>query len=189
MQAKIPARITFSPVKHHLYFLHLEILKWKHLPWPEVQEEMLQIGNNLIDFYTGTPTVEQICNEVLEFFNRKNILSRDAFLKWLEDYEWKKIRLSDGSDWLIKKGNDPERYIHIHPAKYSDHSIRIRATTLKTVLALQVQGIHPQNQLRTDLEAVNMVRKNLLNLSPIKSLHSADSGILRLWLLFEKTSF
>jgi len=188
MQKEIPAPVMFSPLKHHLYFLQEEIKRWKGISWLEVQEELLQIGSNLIDFYTGSLTVDQICTEVLEFFGQNNLLTRYAFLEWLQAPKWKKIGLSDDSEWLIKVGNDENRFIHIHPAKFSNHSIRVRATTLKTVLALQVQGIKHENKTRNDLGNVNSIRQNLLDLSPIKSLHAADSGILRLWLLFNETA-
>ncbi|HPF52291.1 MAG TPA: hypothetical protein PK335_11985 [Draconibacterium sp.] len=188
MQKEIPAPIMFSPLKHHLYFLQEEIKRWKSISWLEVQEELLLIGKNLIDFYTGSMTVNQIGTEVLEFLGQRNLLNYDAFLTWLQAPKWKKIILSDDSEWLMKIGNDEKRFIHIHPAKFSKHSIRVRATTLKTVLALQIQGIKPCNKSKTNLENINSIRKNRLGLSPIKSLHAADSGILRLWLLFNETT-
>ena len=158
------------------------------MPFTKVHDQVLQIGNNLIDFYTGSLSVKEICEEVLDYFRVMNLIERDAFTSWIEAANWKKIQLSDSSKWLIKKGNDVERFIHIHPAKHSEHSIRVRATTLKTVLALQVYQINSTNQAKTDLENVNQIRSQLLELSPIKSLHSADSGIMRLWLLFQRTA-
>jgi len=188
MKSEIPVPIMFSPIKHHLHFLQKEIKIWRGLTWEEVLENLLQVGNNLIDFYTGSLTVDQICREALEYFEQKDLLNHEAFLVWIQPSKWKKIQLSDGSEWLIKIGNDARRYIHIHPAKYSEYSIRVRATTLKTVLVLQIQEIRPKKHAKTDLENVNTTRKKLLDLSPIKSLHSPDSGILRLWLLFHETA-
>lgn len=188
MKQEIPVPIMFSPVKHHLYFLQEEIQRWKNESWEQVSEELLPIGLNLIDFYIGSLTVDQICDEILGYFRQNKLLERKAFENWLQALNWKKLRLSDDSEWLIKPGKNEERYIHVHPAKQSKHSIRVRATTLKTVLALQVQELNPEKVAKSDLENVNSVRKNLLDLSPIKSLHSSNSGIMRLWLLFNETS-
>jgi len=186
MKSEIPLPIMFSPVKHHLIFIRDEIQQWKSAPWQDTKAYLLQIGNNLIDFYTGKLTVEQICTETLAFFENNEILEKNAFLDWLQAPNWKKILLSDGSEWLIKAGNDGKRYIHIHPAKFSLHTIRVRATTLKTVIALLVNGISPNILPKFRLEKVNYIRKTQLNLSPIKSLHTSESGIMRLWLLIDK---
>lgn len=186
MYPEIPLPIMFNPLKHHFHFLLGEIERWKKCTWPEVNEELLSVGSNLIDFYTGKLNVSQICKESLAFFREQEIDSRDKFLMWVQGPNWKKIELSDQSEWLIKMGNQEERYLHIHPAKFSKHTIRIRATTLKTVLALLVHETPVNASQKINLEPVNSIRKNRLALSPIKSLHSADSGIMRLWLLFEK---
>ena len=97
---------------------------------------------------------------------------------------WKKITLPDESKWLIKKGNKEERYIHIHPAKFSEHTIQVRATTLKTVLTLCIHKIPIHDDAEHNLRSVNEQRISFLQLSPIKSLDEEDSGILKLWQLF-----
>lgn len=188
MQQEIPVPIMFRPLKHHLYFLQTEIKRWKNEPWQDVYEELLQVGDNLIDFYTGTLTVEQICTELLRFFAENNLLAHESFVKWLPLTGWKKVCISDRSEWLIKLGKQGNSFIHVHPAKYSRHGIRVRANSLKTVLALQIQEIRPEKQATSNLENVNFVRKKLLGLSPIKSLHSSDSGIMRLWILFNEAA-
>ncbi|MEN8116371.1 MAG: hypothetical protein ABFS16_05300 [Bacteroidota bacterium] len=187
MSVKIPAPITFNPHKHHFHFLLSEIERWKHMNWELVEQELLTIGTNLIDFYLGNLDVQQICNETITFFEQTDLLDKEIFKYWLDAPNYKKIRLSDSSEWLIKEGNNHERYIHIHPAKFSAHTIRVRATTLKTVIALTVHSIQIKKGLKTNLQAVNRIRRNRLGLSPIKSLHPG-TGILRLWELFEEES-
>ena len=185
MQAEIPLPVMFNPYKHHFHFLLNEIKRWKQCEWAEISKELLPIGNNLVDFYTGTLSIHEICTETLYFFRNQKIVLRDDFIKWLQTSEWKKIELSDHSKWLIKCGNDDERFIHVHPAKFSMHSVRVRATTLKTVIALMVCEITISPVHKNNLLAVNTIRKEKLELSPIKSLHNADSGIMRLWQQFE----
>lgn len=185
MSDKIPVPITFNPYKHHFHFLLKEIEKWKTMNWDLVEKDLLSIGNNLIDFYTGNLRVRQICNETIDFFKNKNITDKTIFAIWLDAPNYKKVQLSDKSEWLIKEGINPERYIHMHPAKFSEHTIRIRATTLKTVIALKIQSVPFQKEIRASLFAVNTIRYEMLGLSPIKSL-TYGNGILRLWELFEK---
>jgi hypothetical protein len=77
---------------------------------------------------------------------------------------------------------DYARFLHIHPAKYSPFTIRVRGTTLKTVVALKVlTGKNMQNQLK--LQLVNEVRSEKLGLSPVKVLEKGK-GISRIWSLF-----
>ncbi|WP_167619239.1 hypothetical protein [Maribellus sediminis] len=185
MPVEIPVPITFNPYKHHFRFLLNELDVWRKQPISEDKESLLKIGKNLVDFYTGSLPVETIVAETLDYFRKRQLLSYDAFLGWLNPPHWKKIVLSDQSEWLIKQGDNPERFIHIHPAKYSKHSIRVRASTLKTVLALEILSVRQHPVAAKNLEAVNTARMDLLGLSPIKSLHKSESGIMRLWELFQ----
>lgn len=185
MNEKIPVPITFNPYKHHLKFLKEKMNDWKKMNWESVDREILCIGSNLIDFYFGSLRVEEICGECFEYFRNEKITEKDDLLNWLKPVKHKKIQLSDKSLWLIKEGIDPERFIHIHPAKYSHFSIRVRATTLKTVIALKVQSFSIGNEMKENLQLVNQVRTKFLKLSPIKSLQP-EKGILHLWELFDE---
>jgi hypothetical protein len=172
MELKIPLPVTFNPHKHHLGFLKLQIETWKQQNRESVQTALLCLGENLIDIYFGQLSVEQICNECIAYFRGIHSLEKTAFTDWLGPHEYRKIRLSDSSVWVVKKGVDPERYIHIHPGKHSPFSTRVRATTLKTVIALQVCSVHFQNNRTENLRAVNETRVSFLKLSPVKSIQS-----------------
>lgn len=185
MSIEIPVPITFNPYKHHFRFLLEETEKWKAKNWTMVEKDLRSIGNNLIDFYVGDLSIIQICKESLDYFKRENITRKNEFSNWLNASAYKRIKLSDNSEWLVKEGINPNRYIHIHPAKYSQHTIRVRATTLKTVIALNVQSVPFQKEINTNLFAVNNIRMIMLGLSPIKSL-TPGAGILRIWKLFDE---
>jgi hypothetical protein len=175
--------ITFNTHKHHFRFLLQQIGVWKTLEWKNVEPELFLIGENLLDFYTGDLTVEEICNQCIHFFRLRNIRNRDSLLNWLNPYEYRKIAISDSSEWVVKEGNDSEKYIHIHPAKFSPHTIRVRATTLKTVIALMINTAEISAQMNENLLTVNQIRTMYLQLSPVKSLQHGK-GILQLWELF-----
>nr|WP_319512488.1 hypothetical protein [uncultured Draconibacterium sp.] len=184
MPPEIPLPIQYNPYKHHFRFLLNELTEWQNSDWKIAEKAMLSIGNNLFDFYLGKLTPEQVSMACLNYFETKNITTKTGFNNWLGDSDWKKIVLTDQSEWLIKKGNLAERYIHIHPAKYSKHTIRVRATTLKTVLTLCVNKIPIRDDASQNLQTVNKQRSLFLQLSPIKSLNEKDSGILKLWQIF-----
>lgn len=185
MSVEIPLPVTYNPYKHHFRFLLAAVKEWRMNPWQKAETDFLSIGSNLIDFYLGTLSVEEVVDETIEIFKALGIDNRTGFMQWLDPPRWKKIILSDGSEWLIKAGNDAERYIHIHPAKYSPHTIRVRAVTLKTVLALEIERIKMQETAQQNLEPVNRIRYQILGLSPVKSLRKSESGILRLWNIFQ----
>lgn len=184
MDIEIPAPITFNPQKHHFAFLKKQLHQWRKMDWQDIQPEFLSIGSNLLDFYYGKLSVEKICEECLDFLQKNQRTEKDRFFNWLGDLEYRKIELSDHSFWVVKKGVDSLRFVHIHPAKLSPHTLRVRATTLKTVLALQIQRIPIQKEMKKNLEMVNKIRVKYLQLSPIKSLQP-DRGILRFWKIFE----
>ncbi|HSO88732.1 MAG TPA: hypothetical protein VLQ91_19420 [Draconibacterium sp.] len=185
MIERIPVPVTFNIHKHHFRFLLKRIGIWKNLEWDLIEPELLGIGENLVDFYTGDLTVEKICDECIQYFKIKFITDKIAFLNWLQPLEYRKIELSDSSVWIIKEGKDTERFIHIHPAKQSPHTIRVRAATLKTVLALMITNEHISLQMNDNLQNVNQLRITCLHLSPIKSLQ-CGKGILQLWDLFTR---
>lgn len=184
MIKKIQVQITFNAHKHHFRFLLQRIEIWKNLEWKQVEPELLAIGENLIDLYTGNLSVENICVECVQYFKTKNIDNKITFSNWLHPLEYRKIELSDSSQWVIKKGNDAERFIHVHPAKQSPHTIRVRATTLKTVITLMVCTDKVSQLSNENLKTVNQIRTKYIHLSPVKSLQQGK-GILMLWELFD----
>lgn len=175
--------ITFNAHKHHFRFLLQRIGVWKTSHRENAAHELLLIGENLLDFYTGDLMVEEICNQCFLYFEIRNIKNKDLFINWLHPFEYRKITISDSSEWVVKQGNDSERYIHIHPAKFSPHTIRVRAATLKTVVSLMINAASISEQMNENLLTVNQIRTTYLQLSPIKSLQRGK-GILKLWELF-----
>lgn len=180
---KIPEPITFNPHKHHFGFLLEQIKNWKKTNREDVKNEMCVIGTNLLDLYLGELTVQKICKECITWLKKENISEPKDLKKWLNPQEYGKIELSDHSVWLIKEGFDIKRFVHIHPAKNSLKSIRVKGTTLKTVLALKINNKTFSSDVFPDVKTVNQIRKEYLGLSPVKSLQKGK-GILRLWNYF-----
>lgn len=185
MNEKFQVRVTFNTYKHHFKFLLNQIQIWQNQEWKQVDTKLIGIGENLLDFYIGELTVENICDECIHFFKSLNVTDKVAFTKWLYPLEYRKIALSDTSEWIIKEGNNPNLFVHIHPAKHSPQTVRVRASTLKTVLAVMIKSGSISEQMSENLQTVNKIRTEYLRLSPVKSLQRGK-GIFQLWLLFAK---
>ena len=72
-------------------------------------------------------------------------------------------QLSDGSQWTFKYHNNPQRFVHLFPARNSQHTFRVKANTLKSAL---IYNIIIGKDLVTG-DDLNKVRP-LLGLSPVK---------------------
>jgi hypothetical protein len=84
--------------------------------------------------------------------------------------------LSDGSRWVLRLGNEPDRYVHIHPGRYADNTRRVRANVLKTAaLALAYVGVHGGRP--SERAVVDAVRRQYLTLAPIGQELNDDQGL------------
>lgn len=178
---KITYPILFNPYKHHLNFLREEIGRCLNSNDFNIYKMLHYIGSNCFDLYAGSLLIDEIYAEILNYHEIKNSSTKEDYINWLGKKGFRKITLSDGSKWLLKQGIQEEKYIHIHPAKYSSHSIRIRANTLKTAICLRLF----YNQTDLSLETINEIRDSKLGLPPVKSLNSG-SRIIDLWKLLKK---
>ena len=177
--------ITFNTYKHHLMFLKNQLEIWKSAEWEEIDLSLKVLGNNLNDLYTGTLTVSEVCKECVEKLSRLQIDNKDKYFAWLKPKIYKTLVLSDQSEWILRLGKDENRYVHIHPAKYSQHCIRLRSSTLKTVLTVMYHSNKNRNDCIEELQFINQIRTEYLKLSPVKTLQK-DRGILRALNLFNE---
>jgi hypothetical protein len=178
------APVAFNPYKHHLEFLKQKITGWKLLPWDEVEKEIFYIGTNLTDVYYGNLTVREIHEEIVEFAAMTGLTDASKLTVWLGHEQFRKVALSDLSQWVIRQGLNAACFLHIHPAKHSLFTLRIRASTLKTVIVLKLTDFGDREEL-PQLHVVNLARTRMPGLSPIKRLEQ-DKGILRIWGVFNK---
>lgn len=148
---------------------------------------ILKIGESQMDLYFGSYTVEEITKQLLENLQRKKIDSLVEYQKWLakDEKNYRLIKLKDKSVWTLRLSGPNNNYVHIHPGRYSAHTARVKAATLKTVI--MVIALHKLNAVSTiDTESVNDVRNKYLNEPPLKSISKA-SGLVRLLALFQKS--
>lgn len=169
----------FNTLKHHLPSIILYI-KQSSSPYAN---DLLSLGSSQMDLYTGDLTTEEITQEIQLHLAETNKLDKTVYTDWIKQNGFAKIQLSDRSEWILLLGNTSDKYIHIHPARYSPLSIRVKASTLKTVIALTIEMTH----LATiNTSEINELRKKL-KLSPIKNIEES-SNIKDLYMLIKKRS-
>jgi hypothetical protein len=162
--------ILFNALKHHRLFIHQQIARADKATLPEL---LKKLGNSQMDIYYGVLDLPKLFKEVL-----RQIPVRDepAYLQWLQESGgYISVTLSDTSRWVLLPGNQPGQYIHLHPARYSPHSMRVKATVLKTAIACMVcmPGVNQPGTIPT-LAELNELRHTLLHLSPVKDLEQCE---------------
>ncbi|MBN1821316.1 MAG: hypothetical protein JXR31_16860 [Prolixibacteraceae bacterium] len=175
VEKDIPEPVKFNQLKHHKGFI-LDALE--KLQPEEAFDLYKSVNHNYIDIYTGSITPVQLCNEVISLLKDLDVFEEIKFLKWTTHIRnYRKIQISDGSEWIIRLGTEENRYIHIHPAKTGSFTVRFKGSTLKTAYCLKISGYNAESLLT--LEMINKARINI-GLSPVKKLEPGK-GILNCW--------
>jgi hypothetical protein len=165
---QIPEPFLFNPIKHHLgfirEFINLNIDK-SSSDIAVLTKELRHIGTSVMDIYTGSLSIRKVCIEAEEFLMRKDILRKENYSVWAGTKMdcFRIISLSDGSQWTLKYHDNPKRFVHIFPARNSQHTFRVKSNTLKSAL---IYNIIIGKDLITG-DDLNKVRP-FLGLSPVK---------------------
>ncbi len=163
--------------KHHAGFIRLKIWEYQNNPeahLTSLQSEMLLIGESLMDLYLGELTPGEIVDSIIDSCRKQKILGKTEFQSWLkaEGKDFRTIELKDKSKWTLRLGDKKERYIHIHPSRYSPHTIRVRSASLKSAILFLILE---KPDAQDNLFFVNRIRKDYLNLPPLKNLSSGSA--------------
>lgn len=181
-----PLPINCNCWKHHAGFIAKQIISIKGFSdIDQLKTFMPRIGESQMDLYFGNYSVEEISKQLLVHLQENKIFSSHDYQNWLgnEGKHYQLVELKDRSIWTLRLSESSERYVHIHPGRYSPHTVRVKAATLKTVIMIlalgKLKGITAVN-----IETVNGVRKKYLNEPPLKSISKA-SALVRLLALFQ----
>ncbi len=171
-ESDIPVPVRFNPFKHHRKYI-LDLLEGAS---PEMIISQLDLlCNNYIDIYTGVMMPGDIGKAVISILKSNHALQKDDFTRWVVLRNgYRKIKLEDHSEWVVRKSIDPERYIHIHPARTGPFTIRFKGSSLKTAFELKT-SLRDREEILS-LENVNRIRMQI-GLSPVKKLER-NRGIL-----------
>jgi hypothetical protein len=167
---QIPEPILFNPLKHHLGFIKDFMNSRTEFERDssdnDLVRELRHLGTSVMDIYSGTMSVGNICREVLQFLSEVKLNEKNTFAEWAgrnkDDY--RVVMLSDGSKWTVKYHNNTSRFIHIFPARGSRYSFRVKSNTLKSALLYYIK-VGKDYITGDDL---NLVRP-LMGLSPVRN--------------------
>jgi hypothetical protein len=165
---QIPQPFLFNPIKHHLGFIKEFININIDKPGSDIQmltRDLKHLGTSVMDIYTGSLSIRSICIEAEEFLKVNSISEWENFSVWAGTKSdcFRIISLSDGSHWTLKFQDNPQRFVHIFPARNSQHTFRVKSNTLKSALIYNI--IIGKDMVTGD--DLNKVRP-LLGLSPVK---------------------
>jgi len=178
---KVDPPINLNCWKHHSAFIKKQIETINSADeFEKLKTILLKIGESQMDLYYGELFPAEICKQSIDFLKSCKIFLREKYKDWLNDgnKDYQLVQLSDESVWTFRLGENVERYIHIHPARHSANTRRVKALTLKTaILTLCYERIGKPEY--SGKELINQIRKKYLNEPPLKSV-TEDSGLGKL---------
>ncbi|TND07260.1 MAG: hypothetical protein FD123_3405 [Bacteroidetes bacterium] len=173
--------LQFNALKHHAGRIR-EIIA-QTVSKAGIIKQLQKIGQSQMDLYTGKLSVEQLEQETMKYLESKKAFYHDDFLQFLGAEGYRMFAASDGSEWVLRYGyDDPLHYVHLHPARYAENTIRVKSGALKTAIALCWYQLHEGTELPAGTELVNRLRAELADLSPVADAAemSHAAGIMQL---------
>jgi hypothetical protein len=173
---QIPEPFQFNPLKHHLSQIREFISTWlaegNKSEIKDLVRELKHIGTSVMDVYSGSLSMNEIYEEVVEFLLKENLSDIKRFSAWtgtnLNDFRL--ITISDSSQWMMKFHDNEKRFVHFFPARQSPHSFRVKANTLKSAIIYYII-IGKDFITREDLNR----GRSMLGLSPVKNTAEAEA--------------
>lgn len=179
--------VLYNGWKHHLGFLQAVLLMAREQGEEMIDQNINKIGDNVMDLYIGQLTPLQVSAALVAALKTIGIVDFDSYRVWLtqQGHGYGNLQITDQSKWTLLLGKG-EMYIHIHPARYSPHSVRVKGQTLKSAIWISYE-ILKANDITLHLDFINLIRKERLRLSPIKSLSLSSSlvNLIHLMLNFK----
>lgn len=181
--------MLFNPLKHHLLFQIHSILDEQSRTIDNFLRIKKFIGTGPMDLYTGEMPVPEIMNHCKMIANTENLFNAKAYKNWLRaesaDKDYRLLEFPDGSTWVFRLGKHPKRFMHIHPGRNSEKSIRIKPNTLKTIIAIIFE--HGFMTEMPTIEQISNVREKYLELEPLDENENIQA-IVNLLQIFATTA-
>jgi hypothetical protein len=182
----VPDPFLLNCLKHHLgyirFLLNTYIIAGES-SFSLLKKDLLSIGESQMDLYTGTLPPHEIALQAKKILVAQNSFLKEDFELWLNapPRGYKIIMLNDHSLWTLRKGTS-ESYIHLHPCRYSKNTIRIKATTLKTIISLR--WMMEVYKVPISIDLINQARKDFFDAASLKSISLSRGIVKNLTLLF-----
>lgn len=167
LNPNLPQPILFHPLKHHLGHIREFVHSHANAEYAFLIAQLKTIGSSQLDLYLCKLSAQQIAYETILYLQKHHTLEPGAYQLYLSGSKanYGLITLSDESKWVLRWGVVEGRHVHLHPARYSQHTLRVKANTLKTAVAVCI-AVKRYKQPQ-DLQLVNQVRTQWLGLAPI----------------------
>ena len=167
-----PSQYLFNTLKHHSGSVgdFIQMAKVKSFGGEQLNSMMKKIGQSMIDFYYGGLTPSKIALEIGMYLSSINCFEKKSYCEFIQKKQkkYRTVELSDGSSWIMLLGRESGNYIHIHPARESRHTIRIKAISLKTAIFIRV--FYAEDLANLSIVALaNEVRQKYLDEPPLKN--------------------
>ena len=122
IEADIPIPIRFNPLKHHRNYMLASTS-------PEnIIISLDAVCNNYNDIYTGEMSPEVIGKEIIRILKEEKVFRKENLPRWLKSNNgYRKLQLPDSSKWIVRLGNEDERYVHLHPSREGKHTVRFNS--------------------------------------------------------------
>jgi hypothetical protein len=172
--------VLFNTYKHHAGALRVRIrdlARQGEAALDQLTGQTVVLGTKLMDLYTGSLWPIDISRKVIDLLTKENHLALPLFRIWIaEQGGYAVLTLpEDDSRWVLRLGED-QRYVHLHPGRWSPATLRVRANVLKTAFAVLVStGIHGGDPMEPD--AINRVRAEYLKLPPLGKAPEEELGL------------
>jgi hypothetical protein len=168
---QIPEPYRFNPWKHHLGWVGHCLERLKTLPGDEIlQSELIanvrEINSNYVDVYIGGYSVEELILQIGSQLANLGITDQKSYVAWQGDASFRILTLDDGSEWILREGVEPARYIHFHPSRNAPAITRLHGNAWKTAIVMKILDVGEDDD---SFHTINEVRKKYLDLSPLKS--------------------
>jgi hypothetical protein len=176
-----PVPVLLNAWKHHAAFLRRQVREAStagDAGLDALAANLVVVGTELMDLYTGRFTPAEIAAKVLDELKAKDLLAPPAYRAWVAESGGYAVTTfaEDSSRWVLRVGDEDGRYVHVHPARWAPETRRVRANVMKTAaLVLAHAGVHGGDPL--DRARANAVRQKYLGLAPIGRELSGDQGL------------
>jgi hypothetical protein len=177
---EVPAPILLNTWKHHAGAIRKHVvttISGGAAALDRLPAQLRVIGADLMDIYVGALPAGGIAEDLIRQVQAHTPLERAGYRRWLEESGGFRLLTigEDQSHWVLRFGEDEERFVHIHPGRGSPQTRRVRANVLKTaILVLAHAGMYGGDPL--DLKLIDSVRPRL-ELPPVGKL-AADRGLV-----------
>jgi hypothetical protein len=176
-----PHPVLLNTWKHHAAALRLrvrETIAAGAAALDVLARNLVVTGTELMDLYVGALSPRAIGEGVLAQLRSDHRLSLDVYRAWIQGNRGYRVLAlpDDASQWVLRMGDETDRWVHVHPARWAPKTCRVKANVLKTaVMVLAYTGVRGGEPM--DVGLVNRVRREYLELTPLGRDLAGDQGI------------